>query len=50
MDFDAGDNCPDDGTEHINFAEITSSKPFNGVNIVKTTYADGSVVISKVVR
>lgn len=38
------------GVEYINLAGVISSKPFNGVNIVKTTYSDGSVVVSKVVR
>ena len=38
------------GVEYINLAGMSSSKPFNGVNIVKTTYSDGSVVVSKVVR
>ncbi len=38
------------GVEYINLAGVTSSKPFNGVNIVKTTYTDGSVVVSKVVK
>lgn len=38
------------GVEYINLAGMTSSKPFSGVNIVKTTYSDGSVVVSKVVK
>lgn len=38
------------GVEYINLAGVSSSKPFKGVNIVKTTYSDGSVVVSKVVR
>ena len=38
------------GVEYINLAGMSSSKPFNGVNIVKTTYSDGSVVITKTVR
>ena len=38
------------GVEYINLAGMSSDKPFNGVNIVKTTYSDGSVVVSKVVR
>ena len=38
------------GVVYINLAGMSSDKPFNGVNIVKTTYNDGSVVVSKVVR
>lgn len=38
------------GVEYINLAGVSSSKPFNGVNIVKTTYSDGSVVVSKIVK
>lgn len=38
------------GVEYINLAGVSSSKPFKGVNIVKTTYSDGSVVVSKTVR
>ncbi len=38
------------GVEYINLSGVTSSKPFNGVNIVKTTYSDGSVVVSKMVK
>ncbi len=38
------------GVEYVNLAGVSSNKPFSGLNIVKTTYSDGSVVISKVVR
>lgn len=38
------------GVEYINLAGMSSSKPFKGVNIVKTTYSNGSVVISKIVK
>lgn len=36
--------------EYINLMGVTSNKPFNGVNIVRTTFGDGTVVISKVVK
>lgn len=38
------------GVEYINLAGVSSSKPFKGMNIVKTTYSDGSVVVTKVVK
>ncbi len=36
--------------EYFNLIGMNSSKPFNGVNIVRTTYSDGTVVVSKVVK
>ena len=36
--------------EYFNLIGMNSSKPFNGVNIVRTTYSDGTVVVSKIVK
>ncbi len=38
------------GVEYINLMGVTADKPFNGVNIVRTTHSDGTVVISKVIK
>ncbi len=38
------------GVEYINLMGMTGSKPFKGMNIIRTTYSDGTVVISKVVK
>lgn len=38
------------GVEYINLMGATAGKPFDGVNIVKVTYGDGTVVVTKVVK
>lgn len=38
------------GVEYINLMGVTADKPFNGVNIVRTTHSDGTVIISKVIK
>ncbi|MBR5101785.1 MAG: SusF/SusE family outer membrane protein, partial [Muribaculaceae bacterium] len=43
-------NKPVAGVQYVNAAGLVSDKPFEGMNIVITTYNDGSRVIEKVVK
>ena len=36
--------------QYVNLAGMTSDKPFDGVNVVVTTFADGSVTTAKVIK
>ncbi|MBQ1724057.1 MAG: DUF4465 domain-containing protein, partial [Muribaculaceae bacterium] len=38
------------GVKYVNMAGIESSKPFDGVNIVVTTYTDGTKASTKVIK
>lgn len=38
------------GVEYVNLIGVTSRKPFTGLNIVRTTYSDGTVKVTKVVK
>ncbi|MBR5102721.1 MAG: hypothetical protein IK092_06310, partial [Muribaculaceae bacterium] len=38
------------GTKYVNAAGMVSDKPFDGMNIVVTTYSDGSRMVEKVVK
>ena len=38
------------GVKYYNLTGIESSKPFNGINIVVTTYSDGTISTTKVVK
>ena len=38
------------GVRYVNLAGMTSDKPFNGVNVVVTTYSDGTISTAKVVK
>ncbi|MBQ6080644.1 MAG: DUF4465 domain-containing protein [Muribaculaceae bacterium] len=38
------------GVKYVNMAGMTSDKPFDGVNVVVTTYSDGSTTTAKVIR
>lgn len=38
------------GVHYVNLAGMTSSKPFNGVNVVVTTYNDGTTSTAKVIK
>ena len=38
------------GVEYVNMVGMTSNRPFSGLNIMRTTYNDGTVVVKKVVK
>ena len=38
------------GVRYVNLAGMTSDKPFDGVNVVVTTYSDGTISTAKVVK
>ena len=38
------------GVQYVNIAGMTSSKPFDGVNVVVTTYSDGTTSTAKVMK
>lgn len=38
------------GIKYVNIAGMESSKPFDGVNIVVTTYTDGTKAVKKVLK
>ena len=38
------------GVSYVNLAGMTSDKPFDGVNVVVTTYTDGTTSTAKVMK
>ena len=38
------------GVQYVNLAGMTSDKPFDGLNIVVTSYTDGTTATTKVVK
>ncbi len=38
------------GVKYYNLAGVESSRPFNGINVVVTTYSDGTISTTKVVK
>jgi hypothetical protein len=38
------------GVKYVNMAGMTSDKPFDGVNVVVTTFNDGTTSTAKVIK
>ena len=38
------------GVQYVNLSGMTSNKPFDGVNIVVTSYTDGTTATAKVMK
>ena len=38
------------GVQYVNLAGMTSDKPFDGMNVVVTTYSDGTTSTAKVIK